>query len=87
MKKDLVLKKAPSSIPDMIRYQEADDLLSMEFSYLTNPESNNPENDDLQKVYEVFSSIAITKNMARSLAANLYMFLADENGESDIESD
>jgi hypothetical protein len=86
MKNDLVLKKAPSSIPDMIRYQEADDLLSMEFSYLTNHDSNKPEDDELQKIYEVFSSVAITKNMARSMVMNLYTFLA-EDSESDEESD
>lgn len=85
MKKDLVLKKAASSIPDMIRYHENDDLLSMEFSYLTTPDSNQSEDDELQKTYEVFSSIAITKNMARSMVANLCIFLS-EDGELDIES-
>jgi len=86
MKKDLVLKKAPSSIPDMIRYQDNDELLSMEFAFLTNVDPNQSEDDELQNTYEVFSSVTITKNMARSMAANLYLFLSEDE-ESDRESD
>jgi len=86
MKKDLVLKKTPSSTPDMIRYQDNDELLSMEFAFLTNVDPNKSEDDELQNIYEVFSSVTITKNMARSMAANLYLFLSEDE-ESDRESD
>lgn len=81
LKKDTVIRKCPSQFADMVRYNESDNVMIIEFSYLTNPDSLG--NDDVTEVYESFSSVVITKDMARNLIINLYDFVTEDTEDTE----